>query len=172
MKIFNKTILVLMTVLAVSLTGCSKDDDGGEDPQGGTGTFKAKVDGDNFTGIEGTVMAVSSAEGSSFTVSGGTMESENLQIVITQGFDGVGTYDLGLMNIGTYSYLPDPNNPDPSTVVIYSTVGNQSAGELRVSSYDGSVAKGTFSFNAANLDNPNETVSVTSGEFNIEVTEQ
>lgn len=170
MKNFNKTILVLLAVLAVSLGSCSKSDDGGSDPQGGTGTFKAKVNGNSFTGMEGTVMAITSADGSVFAVSGGTMESENLQIVISQGFDGVGTYDLGLMNIGTYSYLPDASNPDPSTVVIYSTVGTQSAGQLRVSSYDGNVAKGTFSFTGANLNNPNDTVSVTDGEFNIEVT--
>lgn len=173
MKIFNKTILVLMAVVAVSFTSCNKDDDGGSEPEGGTGTFTAKVDGDSYTGMEGTVVAQISGGGTALAVSGGTMESENLQVVITN-FEGVGTYTLGIMNVGTYSYLPDPSNPDPSSVVIYSTVGTGqgSNGTLKVSSYEGGVIKGTFSFTAYNLNNPNDTVSVTDGAYNIEATIQ
>ena len=126
MKTFNKIFLVLMSVLAISLTSCSKDDDGGQDPTGGTGTFKAKVDGDSFNSLNGTVVGEITQSGPTkvFAISAGTSDSENLQMVITT-FDGVGTYDLNFTNIGTYSYLPDPSNPDPNTVVIYTT-GNGS----------------------------------------------
>ncbi|MCG2418518.1 hypothetical protein K8089_05740 [Aequorivita sp. F47161] len=173
MKTFNKTILVLMAVLAVSLTSCKKDDDGGDDPQGGTGTFSAKVDGDSFSGIQGTVVAQLTNSGSTqvLAVSGGTMDSENLQMII-QNFDGEGTYNLNFMNIGTYSYLPDPGNPDPNTVVIYTTVGDGQGnnGTISISSFDGNTVKGTFSFTGINLNDNSDTVSVTEGQFNIEVT--
>jgi hypothetical protein len=173
MKTFNKTILVLMAVLAVSLTSCKKDDDGGDDPQGGTGTFSAKVDGNGFTGMQGTVVAQLTNSGSTqvLAVSGGTAQSENLQMII-QNFDGEGTYDLNFMNLGTYSYLPDPGNPDPNTVVIYTTLGTGQGnnGTLSVSSFDGNTIKGTFKFTGFNLDNSSDTVDVTEGQFNIEVT--
>ncbi|AFL81298.1 hypothetical protein Aeqsu_1819 [Aequorivita sublithincola DSM 14238] len=171
MKTFNKTILVLMAVLAISLTSCSSDDDGGEDPSGGTGTFSAKVDETTFTSLEGTVAGQLTSSGPTkvLAISAGTSKSENLQMIVTT-FDGVGTYDLNFTNIGTYSFLPDPSNPDPNTVVIYSTANGQpSNGQLKVSSYEGNVVKGTFSFTAYNLNNTSQSVSVTEGEYNIEV---
>ena len=74
MKTFKKSILVLMAVVAVSLTSCKKDDDGGDDPQGGSGTFTAKVDGNNFSGMQGTVVArvTNSGAGQAIAISGGT----------------------------------------------------------------------------------------------------
>lgn len=172
MKTFNKTILVLMAVAAISFTSCSKDDDGGSDPDGGTGTFSAKVNGDSFTSLEGTVAGQITQSGPTkvFAISAGTKQSQNLQMIVTT-FDGVGTYDLNFVNIGTYSYLPNPSNPDPSTVVIFTTGNGQSSnGQLKVSSFDGDIAKGTFSFTAYNLDNLSQSVSVTEGEFNIKMT--
>ena len=171
MKILKKSILVLMAFAAVSLTSCSKSDDGGDDPQGGVGTFSAKVDGATYTPIQESIAAQISGSGAAqaLAVSAGTMDSENLQIIIV-GYDGVGTYDLNMSNIGTYSYLPDPSNPDPSTVVIYSTVNGQASnGQIKVSSDDGNVVKGTFSFTAYNLSNPSQSVSVTDGQFNIKL---
>lgn len=172
MKTFNKTILLLMAVIAISMTSCSKDDDGGDDPAGGTGTFSAKVDGDTFTSLEGTVAGQLTNAGPTkvLAISAGTSQSENLQMVVTT-FDGVGTYDLNFTNIGTYSYLPDPSNPDPNSVVIFSTANGQSSnGQLKVSSYEGNVVKGTFSFTGYNLDNLSQSVTVSDGQFNIEVT--
>lgn len=163
---------MFLAVIAVSLTSCNKDDDGGSDPDGGTGTFIAQVNGGVFTSLEGTVAGQITQSGPTkvFAISAGTMQSENLQIIVTT-FDGVGTYDLNFTNIGTYSYLPDPNNPDPNTVVIFSTGNGQASnGQLKVSSFEGNVAKGTFSFTAYNLNNPSESTSVTGGEFNIEMT--
>ncbi|MDX1461929.1 MAG: DUF6252 family protein [Marinirhabdus sp.] len=170
MKLFKNITLLLFMSLAV--VGCNKsDDDGGDDPQVTTGTFTASVDGNSFTGIQGTVVAQSSS--GNMAISGGTSASENLQMIII-GFDGVGTYPLNFTNIGTYSYLPDPNNPDPTTVVVYTTVGDAMGnnGEVNVSSFDGNIIKGTFSFEAFNLDNMSDTVSVTNGQFEIEVTQQ
>ncbi|RDK89234.1 DUF6252 family protein [Marinirhabdus gelatinilytica] len=171
MKTLKKLTFLLFVSLAVM--ACNKsDDDGGDDPQGGVGSFTAQVDGSSFTGITGTVVAQLSNNGTALAVSGGTNDSENLQIILT-AFDGVGTYQLGLTNIGSYAFLPDPSNPDPSTVVTYTTVnGTSSNGEINISSFDGDTVAGTFSFTAFNPQNTSESVEVTNGEFNIEVTNQ
>jgi len=161
-----KTLRFLSLILMVSLAvvSCKKDDDGGEDPTGGEGTLTAKVDGQTVN----TTLGITAVENSgTLAISGGTMESENLQIIITS-FNGVGTYPLNFTNIGTYSYLPDPSNPDPNTVVVYATVnGLQNTGEINITSYSNSNVKGTFSFTGYNYQDTSDTVSVTEGQFNI-----
>jgi hypothetical protein len=177
-KTKNPTIMkrthFMLALLFTSLlfTSCKSDDDGGDDPQGGEGTFKAQVDGNSFEGINGTVVARVTNNGNAIAISGGTNDAENLQMIIT-AFDGEGTYQLGMINIGSYAFLPDPSNPDPTTVVTYTTInGTSNNGEVNISSYDGDNVRGTFSFTAFNPNNTSESVSVTNGEFNIEVTEQ
>ena len=171
MKYVKQLSLIILMSLAV--VACKKDDDGGEDPQngGGTGTLTAQIDGTGLSAdIAVQAQITMSPQGDVMAISGGTSQSENLQMII-QNFDGAGTYDLNFLNIGTYSFLPDPSNPDPSTVVIYTTVnGTSSAGELRVSSFDGNTIKGTFNFTGYKSDDPNSTVAVTNGEFDLSVT--
>ncbi|MCW9036635.1 hypothetical protein [Altibacter sp.] len=170
MKNFKKVLFVLFISLAV--TACKKDDEGGDDGQAGEGQMVAKVDGQNFQSLEGTVMAQESNSGvRTLAVSAGTVNSENLQMIIIN-FDGEGTYDLNFTNIGTYSFLPDPSNPDPSTVVVYSTAnGNSSNGTINISSYSTTNVKGTFSFTGYNINNPSETTSVTEGSFDMALTQ-
>ena len=169
MKLFKQSMLILLVSLAV--VSCKKDDDGGEDPAAGTGTLTAKIDGATLTAdIAVQAQITNSAQGDVLAISGGTSQSENLQMII-QNFDGVGTYDLSFINIGTYSFLPDPSNPDPSTVVIYLSMnGTDATGELRVSSFDGNTIEGTFNFTGYKSDDPTDTVEVTEGQFNLEVT--
>ncbi|SDE35363.1 DUF6252 family protein [Ulvibacter litoralis] len=173
MKIFTKSILI--TFLSCSLlmaTSCKKDDDGGG-TAASSGEFTAKVNGNNYESFpEATAAQLSGAgEFQAMAVSGGTMDSENIQFIIT-GFDGVGTYSLNFVNIGTYSYLPDPSNPDPNTVVVFTTVGNAQGnnGEVNISTFDDTTVSGTFSFTGYNLDNIGDTVSVTNGAFNVAYT--
>ncbi|MEZ4858552.1 MAG: hypothetical protein R2781_07050 [Flavobacteriaceae bacterium] len=170
-----KTLKILSFFLFASLvlTSCKKDDDGGGDPQAASGTMTAKVNGANFESLEGTVAAQESNSNGvrAIGISAGTVNSENLQMII-QNFDGVGTYELNIFNIGTYSYLPDPNNPDPSTVVVYMAVnGTTSGGEVNISSYSSDRVKGTFSFTGYNIEDNTDTVQVTNGSFDIAVTQ-
>jgi len=166
-------ILSLFLLSSIALVSCKKDDDGGGDPQAAAGTMTAKVDGANFQSLEGTAMAQeTNASGVRvLAVSAGTVDSENLQVII-QNFEGEGTYDINFLNVGTYSYLPDPSNPDPNTVVIYSSVnGTNSVGEISISSYSESNVKGTLSFTGYNLNDASDTVSVTEGSFDLELTQ-
>lgn len=166
-------ILSLFLLASVALVSCKKDDDGGDDPQAAAGTMTAKVDGANFQSLEGTAMAqeTNTSGVRVLAVSAGTVDSENLQVII-QNFEGEGTYDINFLNVGTYSYLPDPSNPDPNTVVIYSSVnGTNSVGEISISSYSESNVKGTLSFTGYNLNDASDTVSVTEGSFDLELTQ-
>ncbi len=170
MKTLKNVMLVLLMSLAI--VSCKKDDDGGDDPQGGDGTLTANVGGASYTATFGITAQISgSGSAQVLAISGGTADSENLQMII-QGFDGEGTYDLSFVNIGTYTILTDIN--DPMSVVIYSTVGNAQSvnGEVNVSSFDGNTAKGTFEFTAINLDDASDVKEVTNGSFNITVTNQ
>ncbi|MAY23491.1 MAG: hypothetical protein CMC74_11985 [Flavobacteriaceae bacterium] len=171
MKFFKTLSLVLFVSLAV--ISCKKDDEGGDGGDAGAGMMTAKVDGANFTSLDGTQAAEESNSGGVrvLAVSAGTVDSENLQMIV-QNFDGVGTYDLNFLSIGTYSYLPDPSNPDPNTVVVYTTVnGTSSTGEINISEYSSTNVKGTFSFTGYNLNDNSDTVSVTEGSFDLELTQ-
>jgi hypothetical protein len=170
-----KTLKILSLFLFASLllASCKKDDDGGDDPQAAAGTMTAKINGANFQSLEGTAMAQESNSGGVrvLAVSAGTVNSENLQVIITN-FDGEGTYNINFTNIGTYSYLPDPSNPDPNTVVIFTSVnGTSSVGEINISSYSETNVQGTLSFTGYNMNDPADTVSITEGSFDLELTQ-
>jgi hypothetical protein len=49
--------------------------------------------------------------------------------------------------------------------------GTTSGGEIKISSYSSDRVKGTFSFTGYNIQNTSDTVSVTNGSFDIEVTQ-
>tara|TARA_R110002124_G_scaffold87407_1_gene225072 strand:+ start:101804 stop:102328 length:525 start_codon:yes stop_codon:yes gene_type:complete len=173
MKNFTKTMFATLVCVTLVFTGCKKDDDGGMGSGLTEGNLTATVNGNNFQSLEGTTAAQETNSGGVrvIAVSAGTINSENLQMIV-QNFDGVGTYPLNLLNIGTYSYLPDPSNPDPNSVVIYSTVnGTGNAGEINISSYSSTNVQGTFSFTGYNINDPNDTSTVSNGSFNIALTQ-
>lgn len=167
MKMLNKTLLILMAVVAVSFTSCKSDDDGGSGGSGKLGTFTAKVDGRNFKGMKEAVMANESGTGQHtvMILNGSSMNSDAITISLV-GFDGEGTYVLSGSNTGMYTHIPNPSNP--MDVVFYNTLqGGQ--GEVKVSHYDGDTIKGTFHFTASNTENSADKVNITDGNFNIKV---
>ena len=119
-----KTITRITSVLLFSLlvlTACSKDDDGGTSAAG-DGELTATVDGASFESFPEATTAVESNSGGIqiLTISGGTMDSENIQISII-GFEGVGTYDLNSVSLGSYTYLEDTSNFNSAMVFTTST---------------------------------------------------
>lgn len=173
MKNFTRSMFAALVCVALVFTGCKKDDDGGMGGAAAEGNLTATVNGNSFQSLEGTTAAQETNSGGVrvIAVSAGTIDSENLQMIV-QNFDGVGTYSLNLINIGTYSYLPDPSNPDPNTVVIYSTAtGSGNVGEINISSYSATNVEGTFSFTGYNINDPSDTTTVTNGAFNMALTQ-
>ena len=155
--------------LSLSLTSCSTDDDGG-DSAAGEGNLTAKVDGKAYKSMPAATTAQenSSAGFEVITISGGSIDSENIQITII-GFEGVGTYTLNAVSLGTYTYLKDKS--DFMSAQIFSTAtGASSNGEIKIAEYTkGESVKGTFSFTGYLTSDTTKKVVVSEGDFNVKI---
>lgn len=169
MKTLNRTVLVLLAVVAISFTSCKKDDDGGGGGAAGSGTIVAKVDGANYKSDKMLTSAViATGEGtSSLMVTGNTMDGRNISLNVIANFDGVGTYLIGggANVFGNASYTEvDPANPtDAQTwVAPYDT---DVVGEIKISEVTDNNIKGTFHFKGKNADGTFK--NITEGSFNV-----
>ena len=169
MKIFTKFISTFILGLVLLFAACSKNDDGG-DSAAASGELKARVDGKAYTSMpEATVAEENSSAGFEvITISGGSIDSENIQITII-GFEGVGTYDLNGSNIGTFTFLKDKS--DFLSAQIFSTSnGAASNGEIKIAEYTkGESVTGTFSFTGYLTSDTAQQVVVSDGEFNVNI---
>ncbi len=159
----------LAFILGLLLISCSSDDDGGVS-NAVDGKLTATVAGKSYTSFpEATLAEVNTSAGFEvITISGGSVDSENIQITII-GFEGVGSYNLNAMSSGTYSFLT--NKSDFNSVQIYSTAGGvTTSGEIKISEYkEGERVKGTFKFTGYLLSDTSKKVEFSDGEFNITI---
>ena len=172
MKTFNKTILVLLAVVAISLTSCKKDDDG--DGGGGdgaaSGTISAKVEGsgDLTTTQQLTSGQVVTGGGvSTLVITGSNNNGRNISLTVN-GYDGNGSYDVGGSNsvfvVATYTEV-DASNPQnaESWVAPYDT---SVAGEVNITESSATKIKGTFTFRGkSNQDGSFK--NITEGTFDV-----
>ncbi len=169
MKIFNKTILVVMAVVAISLTSCKKDDDGGGGGGAASGTVQAKVAGSEYKSDAALTSAVrTDANGtSSVMITANTMNGRNITLSIMGGFEGVGTYDIGggANVFGNASYTEvDVANPSDSETWV-APFDSTIAGKISVSEVSDTSIKGTFNFKGKNADGTFK--EITEGSFDV-----
>lgn len=169
MKTLNRTVLVLLALVAISFTSCKKDDDGGGGGAAGSGTVVAKVDGANFKSdpIVTSATITSSGGVSTLVVMGNTMDGRNITLSINAGFDGVGTYNIGgganVFGNASYTEVEAANPTDAQTwVAPYDT---EVAGEIKISEVTDTNIKGTFHFKGKNADGTFKTI--TDGSFDV-----
>lgn len=169
MKTLNKTVFVLLALVAISFTSCKKDDDGGGGSSAGSGTVVAKVDGSNFKSDPIVTSAViSNAQGtSSLLVTGNTMDGRNITLNVVAGFDGVGTYVIGgganVFGNASYTEVDASNPTDAKTwVAPYDT---EVAGEIKISEVTDNNIKGTFNFKGKSAEGTFKTIA--DGSFNV-----
>ncbi len=172
MKTFKKSILVLMAVMAVSLTSCKKDDDGGGGGGAGSGTVVAKVGGSNFKSMEMASIATETNAGGSTTVSiqGSDASGKGIFIIINN-FDGTGTYEFTDSNaflVGTYVET-NINNPQNSQTWTAPYESSGVVGEVKISEKTDTKIKGTFSFKAKNVNGDQSIKNITDGSFNLNI---
>lgn len=170
MKIFNKTILVFMAVVAISLTSCKKDDDGGGGGQAGSGTVVAKVGGSDFKSMEGASIATQTTGGgiTKVTIQGSDASGKGIVITI-HNFDGTGTYefsDADVFVVGTYIET-DINNPQNSQTWTAPYENSGVVGQLKVSEKTDTNIKGTFNFTGKNVNGDQSLKNITDGSFNL-----
>ncbi|MCL6217862.1 DUF6252 family protein [Zunongwangia pacifica] len=164
-----KLFFLLMTVFLVA---CAKDDDGGQGGTAAEGTVVAKVDGEDFKSFkEGTTAAKATGNaGTTLTVLGTDASGFAINLIIN-GYEGVGTYDIGGDNLVyvTASYVEvDINNPQNSKTFGAPYGEGGLAGEISVSEDENGQLKGTFFFEASN-DQKSDFRNVTDGSFNVQI---
>lgn len=172
MKTIKKIGLMAFTALALVLTSCSSDSDGGSSSVPGTGTYvNAKVDGAAFTtlSVQGHTLgaAVKSGTGTStyISVTGSAAESltaTNIKTInlLLMGITTTGTYTINADSESIVSYVDsalekswDTSNCSGTTATVIVTTLNDSKIE------------GTFSFTGADDDNCSSKKVVTEGSF-------
>src|SRR5690606_28357350 len=170
MKTFKKSILVLMAVVAVSLTSCKKDDDGGGGGGAGSGTVVAKVGGSNFKSMEMASTASITTGGGSTTVTiqGSDANGKGIFIIINN-FDGTGTYEFTDSNVFVTATYVEANINNPMNSQTWSAPYQDSGvvGEVNVSEKTDTKIKGTFNFMAKNVNGDNSIKNITEGSFNL-----
>lgn len=169
MKTFKKSILLVLAVMAISLTSCKKDDDGGGDGGAASGVVQAKVSGSNYKSEATLTTAVrSDANGtSSLTITANTMNGKNISLTIIGGFEGVGSYNIGggANVFGNASYTEvDVANPMDAQIWV-APYDESVAGEIKVSEISNTNVKGTFKFKGKNADGSFK--DITEGSFNV-----
>ncbi|MFC6860304.1 DUF6252 family protein [Zunongwangia atlantica] len=172
-NILLKSVTKLMLIFSIIfLVACSKDDDGGDGGTAADGTVVAKVDGDDFQSFkEGTTAAKATGNaGTTLTILGTDASGFAINLIIN-GYEGVGTYDIGGENLVyvTATYVEvDINNPMNSKTFGAPYGEGELAGEISVSEDENGHLKGTFYFEASD-DQKSAFRNVTDGSFNVQI---
>lgn len=173
MKTLNKTILVLLAIVAVGFTSCSKDDDGGSDGAAAAGTVEAKVDGSAFKSMTQTSTAsyVSAGGSATVTLQGSDASGKAIHIIIG-GFDGEGTYQLSDSNVFISASYTEVNVNDPMNTQTWHAPYQDSGivGEVKVSELTDTNIKGTFNFKGKNMGENGSIKNLTDGSYNLSLT--
>lgn len=174
MKTIKKISLVLFATLALTLSSCSSDSDGGSG-DAAAGTMKAKVAGTAVTTLDITTYATISSNVLVLQGNTGGTSSKAFNINVLT-YNGVGTYDigggttgLGQANASYIETLVDISNPTAfqSTTWQAPYTGGAKVGEVTVSEVTSDNIKGTFYFSAEKNSGDNSIIQITEGSFNI-----
>ncbi|MBT0606679.1 DUF6252 family protein [Aequorivita echinoideorum] len=170
MKTFKKTFLVLMAVVAVSLTSCKKDDDGGDGGGAGEGTMTANVSGSgSFTSMEIATVATETTQAGVTTIRVQGSNAEGRAIVLTiSPYEGTGTYEISENSVFTFATYSETDVNNPLDTQFWNAPYENSGvvGEIQISEKTDTNIKGTFNFLGKNPDNGSEK-SITDGSFNV-----
>jgi len=154
----NTFKIFLAALLAITIGACG--DDASSGPDGNSKTLGAKVNGRtlDLTSVSWGYNTVN------FFVSGSTsiLPPREMLDMSIDDISGPGTFQFGGGNAGkaTGHYSPS------GSTKTYSTDGGTVAGQVIVTEIDTAHAKGTFSFTARNVADPNDSVVITEGTFN------
>lgn len=164
MKAFKLFSLIMLLGALFTLGSCDKDDD---DPTTADVYLICKVNGADFSANPLTIGGV--ATNGALRVQGNTSAGESIVMTLNTGYNGEGTYGFGqnfVFSGSTAIYIPNATNPLESYAA--ALFGNN-AGEITVTSDDGTYVEGTFQFNCANQQNTSQTANITEGEFRMKL---
>lgn len=161
---FSNLNLSLILLFFLTLTACTKDDDGVKSPNPPDQTeppksgMTAKIGENTFSSSNAVARHRSTGE---FTLAASTDEGESLFFVIAN-FIGAVDYSFAptLPNTATYSYIFNGATQNFATA-------EGGAGVLTITSYNESTKQisGTFTLTLAQVTNPGSSIQITEGEF-------
>ncbi len=174
MRDLKKLTVLLIAILVVSVTSCSKDDDGGSVGNAAEGTLAAKIDETGFTSekLATSATIISSVAGRTLNVRGGDFNGKTIQIGIV-AFDGVGTYNVDSEDIILNSFVLidiDVSNPQSPVTQSWAAPYENSGlvGTVSISSETATHVVGTFEMKVKGGDN-SSVINITNGSFNIKL---
>jgi len=158
-----------MTMLLITLTGCSSDDDGGSSGGAASGTINAKIDGTNFTSMEISSSATLANSGQNLVIIGSNSSGKAITITII-GYEGEGTYEISGSMVSSASYSEtDVSNPsNPTTEIWQSPYEDSLLGEINISEETENKIKGTFNFMCKNVNGDDSIKNITEGSFDLD----
>lgn len=168
LKVLSRYALIFMALL---VTACDNDDDstdGGDDPDGATGTefVTAKIDGADYAAAQDPAVIVGATiDGGVFAVQGGTNDGETIRITINN-YDGPGTYITGdvVTNGNMLAYVTLTPLATWMNGGVTALVDGVGTGTIEVTSDADGVVEGTFSFKGYNGEDMT-TKTITEGQF-------
>jgi len=169
-KSLFSAVLLLLVVFSSFSVSCKSDDDGGSGGSAAEGTISAKVSGTQFNSMEMATSGTMVNAGGSTTLSilGSNADGKAINIIVN-GFDGEGTYQIGGgSNIFVAGSYMETNISNPMNSQTWQAPYDDSvAGEVSFSSVSDSNVKGTFHFEAKNVNGDGSIKNITDGSFNV-----
>lgn len=157
-----KHLLTLFFALALAFAGCdsaSDDDDGNGNGNGnGSAGITATVDGTALTFDS----ASATNDGGVFQVTG--IRGNTTQITVRLNNPETGTFSIAPSDARVGIIYREETTPFQADGV---TALSGASGSVTIDAISDSEASGTFSGTLVNISNPQETISVTNGEFDV-----
>jgi hypothetical protein len=176
MKKLNQIMLLVMIGSLLTITSCSKSDDG--DDGGGaaaSGTLSAKVDGKSYQSMEISSSATVANVGSvkNLVIIASNSDGNAFAMTIF-GYTGAGTYEftganIAITNTASYSETNiNLSNPTASTTKNWQAPFDATkVGTVTISEETDTRVKGSFSFMCKNVNGDNSVKDITNGAFNL-----
>ena len=174
-----KKILRSFSVLAIAglfVASCSKEYQPIDDPNNGSGANPLLGDfsctfwgADNFVADEKLITETQDENGIRTVHIYAKQYSDSLDPTVYRivditidNFNGPGDYTVGSATNGLVTFGYNKNS-----VHMYRQINNQPGSFINFSQADGKNYKGTFQFDAKDIQNPSSDVQVTNGEFSL-----
>lgn len=157
-------VVLLMTLSLVTVTSCNNDDDGDSEENNPTGEhLTTKIDGTAWAATTSFDTTAATINSDVFALQGSDEVGNAIRINLFN-YTGAGTYQTGdnLNNTSSISYV------SISPVASWMSTFNIGSGTINITTEDGSIAEGTFTFEGYNADDMT-TKSFTDGSFKANI---
>jgi hypothetical protein len=170
MKTIKQTFYLSLICLALVASGCSKnnDDGSGGDTGGGSESFSAKVDGSNFSASNDPATLIGARLNSGVFTAQGSDNSGNAINFTINSYTGAETYRTGdlLTNPNLIQYVRVSPTGAWGSNLATAALGTLTPGTIVITSDNGTVVEGTFSFEGYNSSDMS-TKMITEGRFKV-----